>query len=50
VGHEICCDSTALGERVGGVHTVSRLRHRDPAGDLLDQRHRYLESLLDSLV
>ena len=30
----------ALGQRLGRVHPVPRLRRRDPSGDLLDQRDR----------
>ena len=33
----------AVGERVGGVHPVPGLRHRDPDGHLLDERDRVAE-------
>ncbi len=39
LGQEIRGDCAALGERVGGVHSVSGLDERNPARDLLDQRH-----------
>lgn len=43
LGQEIRGDCAALGDRVGGVHSVSGLDERNPARDLLDQRHRIPE-------
>ena len=43
VGSPLPGRDQVVGQRVGRVHPVPRLRHRDPHGDLLDQRHRVLE-------
>jgi len=40
VGTEVPSDRATLGERLERVRAVPRLRRRDPAGDLLDQRDR----------
>ena len=39
-GEQVSGDRAVVGERVGGVRAVPELRHRDPHGDLLDQRDR----------
>ena len=38
MGQELQGDRAALGERMGGVHSVPGLRRGNPARDLLDQR------------
>ena len=40
MGAEVSGDRAVVGERVERVRAVPRLRHRDPAGDLLDERDR----------
>jgi Transposase, Mutator family len=43
LGQEVPGDRAALGERVGGVHAVPPLRHRDPPHRLHHQRDRVRE-------
>ncbi len=40
LGQEIPGDREAVGERVGGVHSIPAVRHRDPSHRLHDERDR----------